>query len=250
MKVETRVTPALVAVLGMLGLLASPVRAQSLDARVAGVRDGRLRLSFAARPGVCGNGRNISVSRSNRDWESDCEHGPVRVVLTRRDGKVVDVDTYVGGHWRAASDARDLGTVSAPVAAHYLVSLRVKGAVFPATLADSVVIWPQLLSLAKDGSAPHAVRKQAVFWLGQAAGEAATKDLATLADSSDRDVQKAAVFALSQLHDGAGVPDLIRIARTHPDPAVRRRAMFWLGQSHDPRALALFEEILEAKGER
>ncbi len=113
-----------------------------------------------------------------------------------------------------------------------------------------MVIWPQLLSLAKDDSAPHAVRKQAVFWLGQAAGEAATKDLATLADSSDRDVQKAAVFALSQLHDGAGVPDLIRIARTHPDPAVRRRAMFWLGQSHDPRALSLFEEILEAKGER
>ena len=28
------------------------------------------------------------------------------------------------------------------------------------------------------------------------------------------------------------------------DPEVRRRAMFWLGQSGDPRALAFFEELL------
>ncbi|MDP2480291.1 MAG: HEAT repeat domain-containing protein [Candidatus Palauibacterales bacterium] len=245
-----RGAPSLVAMLGLLGLLASPIRAQSLNARVAAVQDGRVRMSFAARPGVCGNGRNISVHRSNRDWESDCAHGPVRVVLTRRDGKVVEVDTYVGGHWRAASDARDLGTVSAPDAANYLVSLRMKGAVFPATLADSVTIWPRLLDVARDASVRSSVRRDAVFWLGQAAGEAATKDLVALADSSDRDVQEAAVFALSQLHDGAGVPDLIEIARTHPDPEVRRKAMFWLGQSHDPRALALFEEILAGKGNR
>jgi hypothetical protein len=236
--------------LGLLALLAAPARAQSLASRVDAVRNGKIRMSFAARPGVCGNGRNISSYRSNEDWESDCEHGPVRVVLTRRDGRVADVDTYVGGRWREGSTATDLGTVPAKAAADYLVSLRVKGAVFPATLADSAVVWPQLLSVAKDHSAPHDVRQSAVFWLGQAAGEAATKDLAALADSSDRDVQEAAVFALSQLRDGAGVPDLIRIARTHPDPAVRRKAMFWLGQSHDPRALALFQEILEGKGRR
>ncbi len=33
-------------------------------------------------------------------------------------------------------------------------------------------------------------------------------------------------------------------ARSHPDPEVRRKALFWLGQSGDPRALALFEELL------
>lgn len=233
--------------LGLLTLLASPARAQSLASRVDAVRNGKVRMSFAARPGVCGNGRNISVHRSNTDWESDCEHGPVRVVLTRRDGRVADIDTYVGGHWREGSTATDLGTVPAKAAADYLVSLRMKGSLFPATLADSVVVWPQLLSIARDGSVPHAVRKDAVFWLGQAAGEAATKDLAALADSSDRDVQEAAVFALSQLRDGAGIPDLIRIARTHRDPSVRRKAMFWLGQSGDPRALELFKQILAEK---
>ena len=40
------------------------------------------------------------------------------------------------------------------------------------------------------------------------------------------------------------MPRLITLARSHRDPRVREKAMFWLGQSGDPRALALFEEIL------
>jgi len=40
------------------------------------------------------------------------------------------------------------------------------------------------------------------------------------------------------------VPALIRIAKENKDPDLRRKAIFWLGQSDDPRALALFEELL------
>jgi hypothetical protein len=40
------------------------------------------------------------------------------------------------------------------------------------------------------------------------------------------------------------VPALIRIARSNPHPELRKTALFWLGQSEDPRAIALFEEIL------
>ena len=85
-----------------------------------------------------------------------------------------------------------------------------------------------------------------MFWLGQAAGDAATRGLADLVDEGgvDREVKEQAVFALSQQRDGDAVPALIRIARTHPDREVRRKALFWLGQSDDPRALALFEELL------
>jgi HEAT repeat protein len=60
-------------------------------------------------------------------------------------------------------------------------------------------------------------------------------------------VQEHAVFALSQLPDKEGVPILIRVAQTHDSPSVRKKAMFWLGQSDDPRVLALFEEILLRK---
>ena len=88
-----------------------------------------------------------------------------------------------------------------------------------------------------------------MFWLGQAAGEAATAGLDSLSQDAevDRDVQKQVVFALSQRPRDEGIPILIRVARTHRDPEVRRNAVFWLGQSNDPRAIALFEEILTKK---
>ena len=58
-------------------------------------------------------------------------------------------------------------------------------------------------------------------------------------------VKKKAVFALSQLPKDEAVPELLHVAQTNRDPAVRKDAIFWLGQTHDPRALAYFEQILE-----
>src|SRR5205814_10582047 len=103
-----------------------------------------------------------------------------------------------------------------------------------------------LLRLARDDRAPQRTRRQAVFWLGQAAGDAATKDLTELVDDADldRDVKEQAVFALSQQPHDAVVPALIRLARTHPEPGVRRQALIRLGQSGAPRDLALFDARL------
>ena len=104
--------------------------------------------------------------------------------------------------------------------------------------------------LAKDDAVRKDTRKQAIFWLSQAAGDEATRGLTELAegDEEDREIRDQAVFAISQLSNDQGVPILIRIARQNPDPKVRRKALFWLGQSDDPRALRLIEEIL-TKGE-
>jgi hypothetical protein len=241
----------------MAGLLvlvaASRVQAQSLAQQVDRVRDGKVRMSFATRPEVCGNGRNISIVRSTDDWESDCQHGPARVVLEQRAGKLARVDTYVGGRWRETTDdVTDLGTVGAAEAAAYLLDLaaRVPGSlgdklVFPATLADSATVWPTLVKLARDAGVPRETRKGAVFWLGQAAGAEVTRALGgLLEDTTDREIQKQAVFALSQHKGDDAVPMLIRIAREHKDPEVRKSAMFWLGQTGDPRAVSFFEEIL------
>ena len=258
-------------------LVAGPAAAQRLGARVAAAPDGTVRLSFAARPGVCGNGRNVialECAGGGCGWgrgghtimldggfggdevEYDCEPGPVRVSLTVRTGRVQSLRTYVGGRWvTPPRDAAvtDLGTASPRDAVDFLLGLATREdtrggeeAILPATLADSVTVWPMLLKLARDDRAPARTRRQAVFWLGQAAGDAATRGLADLVDDGDvdRDVKEQAVFALSQQPRDAGVSALIRIARTHPDPGVRRKALFWLGQSGDARALALFEEIL------
>lgn len=255
-----------------LTLIAVPALGQGLPARIAAAPDGTVRMSFAARPTVCGDGRNVialdcSAGRCGRhsirfedyhegdEVEYDCEPGPVRVSLTVRKGTVQSLRTYVGGRWIAtgASGVTDLGTVSSRDATEFLLGLargaddrRGEDAVLPAVLADSVTVWPALLKLARDDRVPRRARRQAVFWLGQAAGEAATRDLADLVDDRDvdRDVKEQAVFALSQQHTIDAVPALIRIARTHPDREVRRKALFWLGQSDDPRALALFEELL------
>ena len=229
------------------------VNAQDLAQRVVAVGNGTVRLSFAARPGVCGDGmHNIRTTDRNDEWEQDCVPAPVRVALQVQDRRVIGVRSYVGGRWRAAVSATDLGTVRAPDAAAYFISLAeqnedVSGdALLPATLADSATIWPALLRIARNSKVPQETRRSAIFWLGQAAGAAASRSLDSIVGDStgDREVKKQAVFALSQRSDNDGVPALLRIARSNPDPELRKSALFWLGQSDDPRALALFEEIL------
>ena len=248
--------PAIVALVSLTAM--DWASAQSIESWVAAAPNGVVMMSFAARDGVCGNGRNIQMQeRSDDYWERDCEHGPVRVLFTKRGGTITDIDTYVGGRWRTGvSDATDLGTVSAPQAADYFLALVstvandvAKDAIFPALIADSADVWPELLDIAKDESISRSVRKSAVFWVGQAASEEAVRGLSDLVDrdDGDREVQEHAVFALSQLPDKEGVPILIRVAQTHDSPSVRKKAMFWLGQSDDPRVLALFEEILLRK---
>jgi|HubBroStandDraft_3_1064219.scaffolds.fasta_scaffold1360629_2 hypothetical protein len=41
-----------------------------------------------------------------------------------------------------------------------------------------------------------------------------------------------------------GVPKLIQLAQGNKNPEVRKQAMFWVGQSTDPRALEFFEKVL------
>jgi HEAT repeat protein len=41
------------------------------------------------------------------------------------------------------------------------------------------------------------------------------------------------------------VPLLIDVAQNNPDPAVRKKAIFWLGQSKDSRALDFFAQVLK-----
>ncbi len=239
------------------GVLIPPsLAAQTLSQRLNAAGDGTIRLSFAARPGVCADDADgIEVGHHSDEWQPDCEPQLVRVALSLRDHRVHSVRTYVGGRWLPAGAAVDLGTVGAREAAvHFLALAEHTGntgvggdLLLPAVLADSITIWPTLVRIARNGRVPSETRGRAVFWLGQAAGEAAGQALDSIAgdDRGDRDVRKQAIFALSQRGREEGVPALIRIARTNTDPVLRKTALFWLGQSEDPRAISLFEEILK-----
>jgi hypothetical protein len=258
----------------LLAAACATLQAQGIAGRVGQVKDGTVRLSFASRADVCGNGGG-SISTGNgarrtmtsngsggyttsrhNEWEDDCEAGPVRVAIDIADGKPIAMRTYVGGRWRAGTDVTDLGTVSAKEAVDYLLDdlARREGkvagdAIFPATIADSMVVWPRLLALAKDGSRSRSVRTQAVFWVSQAAGDKATAGLAEVVGdaAADQDVRLQAVFALSQRPKDEGIPALLDVAKNSKDPRIRKQSIFWLGQSGDPRAIAYFESVLVKK---
>ena len=242
-----------------------PVRseAQSIENRVESARDGKVRFTFAAKPDVCGMGNSISRGRHFRynwdgdkspdvEYDFDCSPNPVRVVLEVQGGNVKRLRTYVGGRWRAvAGNVTDLGVVSTRSATEYLMRLAATGegspardAIMAATLADSVVIWPALSKLARDESRPNATRKQALFWLAQAAGERIAGRESDK-ENPDTEIRKQAVFALSQRRNGEAVPALIQVARNNRDPEVRRSALFWLGQSNDSRVVDFFDELMK-----
>lgn len=103
-----------------------------------------------------------------------------------------------------------------------------------------------LLARAKDRRLKAELRKSALFWAGQSG--ASTKDLSEIYDSSpdDAELREQVIFALSQQQrrDASAIDKLIAIARTEPDAKLRKSALFWVGQSKDPRVAALLEEII------
>ncbi len=256
-----------------LALSAAAADGQSLGDRVARA-DGTVRFSFLPKPGVCGDGAatiyinekdgrrrvqirgnswNYSTSKHDDEWMPLCEDGPVRIALSVDNGTVTSLRTYVGREWRASTAALDLGRVSSREAAQYLLTLAQRpggsvsrDAIFAATLADSADLARPLLRIARDPDVTREVRKNAIFWLGQEAAAAATAGLRELIDSRDEiELREQAVFALSQRPNDESVPALISlIRRNNIDPRLKKTALFWLGQKDDPRALALFEEIL------
>jgi len=100
-----------------------------------------------------------------------------------------------------------------------------------------------ILDLAKNG-APR-LRQRALVWIARRA-ESQAAGIITQAIDNDPDVEvkKQAVSALGQLPRDEGVPLLIKLARSHTNPVVRKQAMQRLGQLNDPRALSFFEEML------
>jgi hypothetical protein len=250
--------------------LVQPLGAQDIAQRVNAARDGTVELRFAAREGVCGDGsERISVGRSMQfgrmdadSYASACEPGPVRVRLRVEHGAVSDIRTSVGrARSRPGDPVTDIGVVPArAAAAYFLVLAKTAGshvsnsAIAPAILADSAYPWRELLAIARDtATRSSGTRSSAGLWLSRFASSKLAgheNDLGAPRDetvSEESETRTSAVFALSQLRNHEGIPPLLQVARTNHDERVRQQALFWLGQSGDPRALALFEEVLSAR---
>ena len=174
----------------LIGACTTPAHtAENLAARVAAAPDGTVAFSFPARAGVCGDGatfimeivgpnqQNIytanGVTVGSSNFGRDCAEGPVRVVLQVRNGKVADINPYVGSPVQSART--DLGTVSVAEAADYLVALGGQSADFAsdafmaASLGEGSRISVPLVKYAGDRRTGTGVRESAVKWIGRTA---------------------------------------------------------------------------------
>lgn len=239
----------------LLAVSATPVAAQTLATKIATSHAPRVTFIYAGRPGLCGDGDNMSFGNVHQNYDNDrfCTPGPARVTIDLDGATILRIKTTVGGP--VPSGATDLGEVAPAEAADWLLAFAAKGqgkaseeAVMPAAVARDVVVWPRLAAMAKDQDLREGTRRSAVFWLGQEAADEAVGPLEDLVDDDpDHAVREAALFALSQQHNPHATDILIRTARSSHDRKLRRTAFFWLGQSEDPRGIQLFEEVLAGR---
>jgi hypothetical protein len=223
-----------------------------------------VQVIYPSRPAACGDGTSVIANVLGRSnyysgnaqfsghgaWsDRACVHGPARVVATVIAGEVTRLRVYVGPIPLASPDTRTI-TTNASDAAAWLgdVAARNAGrvasdAMLPLIIADTPAPWPLLLRIARDENRPRDVRRSALTWLANGVND--HLGLADAHDDSDDDEMRTqAVFVLSQRPKSESVPDLIELARSAKNPAARRSAIFWLGQTGDPRAVEVFAELL------
>jgi len=102
-----------------------------------------------------------------------------------------------------------------------------------------------IMKIALDPKESIEMRKQALFWAGQNGG-ASTESFASLYDKmTDSEIKEQLIFVLSQRgRDGKALEKLMDIAKTDKDKELRSKAVFWLGQSRDPRAAKFLEDLI------
>ena len=241
--------------------------AQSLERRMAGAGDTPAQFHFAAREGVCGNGKTYYRTEDD-NWygtfyngdgmrNDPCVNGPVRVVVTHAGKEIVRVETYVGPTPADAPAAQEIGAVPAKEAVAYLLSIAsgtdgkpARDALAPAMLADSAVVTPVLLQIAKDQTRSRDIRRSAITWLSRrrdekggvgAAGIAKALDQLVRDRNESETIRSQALGTISRFDRGEGIPTLMGFAGDQ-DKWLARQAFQTLSRSGDPRARQFVRE--------
>jgi hypothetical protein len=260
---KSSLTRSLAIVSALLLLVSRVGGAQTLTQRIESVRDGTVRLTYASRPGLCGDGKDAVQSGAlivvfpstfgyGRSDSGVCFTGPVRVAIGRADGETVSLRVHVGGRWTSSDDIRDLGVVSAPDAARYFVgeasrlgSRNAEYALGAAVFADSASVWPDLVRIARSAELRSGTRQRAVFWLAtydEPAAAAAVRGLVTDA-SLDDDIRGNAIVALA--HRDISTEDVAFLRRIYPTLSAKLRDNVFLAvsRSDDPTATRWLADV-------
>ena len=101
-----------------------------------------------------------------------------------------------------------------------------------------------LMGIALNSKEDIELRKKALFWAGQAG--VPISELSQLYDRiPDQEMKEQIIFALSQRQrESAAIDKLFDIAKNEKDSELRKKAIFWLGQSRDPRVQQFLLDLI------
>ena len=101
-----------------------------------------------------------------------------------------------------------------------------------------------LMGIALNSKEDIELRKKALFWAGQSG--VAISELSQLYDRmADTEMKEQIIFALSQRQsETAAIDKLFAIAKNEKDSELRKKAIFWLGQSRDPRVQQFLLDLI------
>jgi HEAT repeat protein len=92
-----------------------------------------------------------------------------------------------------------------------------------------------LMNIAVNDREDIELRKKALFWAGQS-GVGIDAIIPLYSRINDQEMKEQVIFVLSQRNNQtAAVDKLMDIAKNDKNPELRKKAIFWLGQSRDPR---------------
>ena len=101
-----------------------------------------------------------------------------------------------------------------------------------------------LMNIALNPKENIELRKKALFWAGQSG--VAISEISRLYDRmNDTEMKEQIIFVLSQRQrDPASMDKMFDIAKNEKDPELRKKAIFWLGQSRDPRVQQFLMDLI------
>lgn len=258
-----------------------PYQGGDLARRIAAASDGLVKMTYASRNGICGDGRTfiadatspsrgydvwfmegMSMSGANSDLASRCTRGPVRLLLVVRDHRVVDVQPFVGPASAATERAgTELGTVAVAEVSRYLLELAGRSreesagnALLAASLADSVRIAGQLAAMAQNKALSSSVREGALKWVGRVAtregDRVAIRVARTIAEDRDDqiEVRERAVRVIGEEPEGA--PYLRSLYPRLDEPTLRERIVRVVAENGTKADMDWIRAIALDHGER
>lgn len=101
-----------------------------------------------------------------------------------------------------------------------------------------------LMNIAANPKEDIDLRKKALFWAGQS-GVAMSELVGFYNRMADSEMKEQMIFVFSQRpNDAAAMDKLFDIAKNDKDPELRKKAIFWLGQSRDPRVQQFLMDLI------